>query len=140
MSGIEICGLVLGALPLLVKAIESCNEIRSVAQRLFYPGQALRSLCRKLKVELQEFQDTALILLLSVTDEHSARSLIADPGSDAWNNLEFESKLKAQLSWNYETWYALMEDVDRAIKDIRVHLRLGSGDVSTFSSSTDLRS
>jgi hypothetical protein len=63
MSGIEIVGIVLGALPIMITGIEKYSDGLSAARRLLHPRKELRNMHRAIRTELQVFRNTAIILL-----------------------------------------------------------------------------
>jgi hypothetical protein len=129
MSGIEVVGLVLGALPLVVHGIKGCSETFSTAERLFRPQRELNSLRRQINTELQLFRNTTERLLLNITNDLDTLELLQDPKSDRWKDTEFERKLRTLLGSSYTTWCAVMEDVMTAVTDIRGRLNLPGGNV-----------
>ena len=82
MSGIEVVGIVLGALPIMVNGIERYSEGLSAASRLFNTRRELRNLHRAVRTELQVFRNTALLLLHRIATESEVESLIREPTSD----------------------------------------------------------
>jgi len=123
MSGIEIVGLVLGALPLLAKSIESYSEALSTMQRILSPRIELRKIRRRVKIALQIFRNTVKLLLLKIVDEAEATDLLQEPGSKKWLEAGFEQKLRELLGDSYSAWYTIMEDINSAVGVIRASLR-----------------
>ena len=124
MSGFEIVGVVLGALPLIVSGIEGCSEGLSAARRLFNPRRELRNLHRAIKTELQIFRNTALLLLHRIATEIEVESLIREPTSDLWRAPYFEKQMRTLLGSSYSVWCEVMTEVSNAIKEISIDLGL----------------
>jgi hypothetical protein len=124
MSGIEIVGLVLGALPLLVSGIAQLSATLSTVDRIIRPQRELNSLRIRINTELQLFRNTTQQLLLKITNDTDVKNLLEYPSSTLWKEDEFERKLKDMLAESYSVWQQAMKDVLEAIKDIRTRLNL----------------
>jgi FtsZ-binding cell division protein ZapB len=124
MSGIEIVGLVLGALPLLVSGIAKLSATLSTVDRLIRPQRELNSLRMRINTELQLFRNTTQQLLLKITNDTDVKNLLEYPSSARWKEEEFERKLKDMLAESYSVWQQAMKDVLGAVEDIRNRLNL----------------
>jgi len=124
MSGIEVVGLVLGALPLLVSGIAQLSATLSTVDRIIRPQRELNSLRIRINTELQLFRNTTQQLLLKITNDTDVKNLLEYPSSALWKEDEFERKLKDMLAESYSVWQQAMKDVLEAIKDIRARLNL----------------
>jgi hypothetical protein len=124
MSGIEVVGIVLGALPIMVNGIERYTEGISAASRLLNPRRELRNLHRAVRTELQIFRNTALLLLHRIATESEVESLIQEPTSDLWKAPGFDKQMKTLLGSSYSVWCEVMADISNAIKDISIDLGL----------------
>ena len=124
MSGIEVVGIVLGALPIMVSGIEKYSEGLSAARRLFHPHRELRNLHRAIRTELQIFRNTALLLLHRIATESEIESLIREPTSKLWKAPGFEKHMKTLLGSSYSVWCEVMADISNAIRDISIDLGL----------------
>lgn len=124
MSGIEIVGIVLGALPIMVSGIERYSEGLSVARRLLHPRRELRNLHRAIRTELQVFRNTALLLLHRIATESEVETLVREPSSQLWRAPGFENHMKTLLGSSYSVWCEVMADISNAITDISMDLGL----------------
>ena len=129
MSGIEIVGLVLGALPIIINGIERYSDGFSAARRLLRPGRELRNMHRATRTELQIFRNTAALLLHRIATENQAHTLIQEPASTLWKTPSFEIQMKSLLGSSYLTWCEVMTDISNAIKEISVELGLPLNEV-----------
>ncbi|KAK7420552.1 hypothetical protein QQX98_002751 [Neonectria punicea] len=105
MSGFEVAGIVLGALPL---AIEALDRYREVAKRLGF--------WYKIRLEYQKCSDhltyyrlayrrhLKLLLLPLVLDDDKIQELLSDPGGKGWKNQAVGSLLEARLDESYELY------------------------------------
>lgn len=124
MSGIEVVGIVLGALPLMVNGIERYSEGISATRRLLNPRRELRSLHRTIRTELQVFRNTALLMLHRIATESEVQSLIQEPTSHLWKAPDFERQMRTLLGSSYSVWCEVMADISNAIRDISIDLGL----------------
>jgi hypothetical protein len=124
MSGIEVVGIVLGALPIMVNGIEKYSEGLSAARRLLNPRRELRNLHRAIRTELQVFRNTALLLLHRIATESEVESLIREPTSNLWKAPAFERDMRTLLGSSYSVWCEVMSDISNAIREISRDLGL----------------
>jgi len=124
MSGIEVVGIVLGALPIMVNGIERYSEGLSAARRLLNPRRELRNLHRAIRTELQIFRNTALLLLHRIATETEVESLVREPSSTLWKAPGFEKQMRALLGSSYLVWCEVMADISSAITEISIDLGL----------------
>jgi hypothetical protein len=98
MSGIEIAGLVLGAFPILLYALESYRE----SAEIFGDWWRVKSVYSKCKQELRYHQllyeyNIERFLLPLVADDEELRRLMNDPAGAAWEDPRLEEKLQKRL-------------------------------------------
>jgi hypothetical protein len=129
MSGIEIIGIVLGALPIMISGIEKYSDGVSAARRLFNPRRELRNMHRAVRTELQVFRSTAILLLHRIATDDRVRALIQEPTSVLWKTPGLETQMNTLLGSSYSIWCEVMIDISNAIKDISVELGLPCSEV-----------
>ncbi|KAM3550099.1 hypothetical protein ARSEF4850_008513 [Beauveria asiatica] len=81
MSGIEVAGLVLGAFPLLISALEHGRDTAKVLE-IFW------------KIRRENLE--ALLLPL-IVDDNEVQDLLKNPGGPRWQDPELEGRLKGRL-------------------------------------------
>ncbi|KAL1640287.1 hypothetical protein SLS58_007103 [Diplodia intermedia] len=126
MSGIEVAGLVLGAIPLAVKAFKIYAE--SVSQVKRYRGYRnhLQDLYQDLDSEYIVYLNTCEQLLDGIVDHNAQKTkLLEDPGGDAWRDPELEEKLKRRLARSYENYMETVQGMKSAVEEIKARLKLG---------------
>jgi orotate phosphoribosyltransferase-like protein len=129
MSGIEVVGIVLGALPIMMNGIEKYSDGLSAAKRLLHPRKELRNMHRTIRTELQVFRNTAVILLHRIATEAQVRALVQKPTSILWKKPGFETQMQDMLGSSYFIWCEVMADISNAIKEIGVELGLPCDEV-----------
>lgn len=123
MSGIEIAGLVLGAFPLLIHALESYRE----AADLLSDWWRIEGAYRKCRHELDYHQlmfegNIERFLLPLVADEEELKDLIADPAGDSWEDPELEERLRCRLPKSYKIFLDIMRDINDVIELLKKEL------------------
>jgi hypothetical protein len=83
MSGLEIAGLVLGALPLAIKAIQGYRETFSSLTKI---EKGLENLESDLQTEQVRFQNTCELLLIGIVPPMKINAMIADPLGPEWKS------------------------------------------------------
>ncbi|KAF2737057.1 hypothetical protein EJ04DRAFT_410694, partial [Polyplosphaeria fusca] len=127
MSGIEIAGLVLGAFPILIYALESYRE---GAEGLVDWWQIKRAYtrCRQDLTYHQLMFEGNVERLLSplVVDDDELKSLMADPAGQAWEDKELEERLKARLPKSYKLFLEIMGDINKLMESLKKELGINN--------------
>ncbi|KAF2750320.1 hypothetical protein M011DRAFT_474775 [Sporormia fimetaria CBS 119925] len=124
MSGIEVAGLTLGALPLLISAIESYNEGLDPIKSFIRWERELPQLIRKLRNEHVHFAQTMRLLLEPITTEFELADMLAEPAGPLWKDHRMVNKLQDKLQESFGAYQNTMADVDRIMKKIAGKLDL----------------
>ncbi|KAL0265342.1 hypothetical protein SLS55_001307 [Diplodia seriata] len=125
MSGIEVAGLVLGALPLIIHAITVYADGVSTVERYFKYEIPLRNLHRALEAEYVIYQNTCEELLNGIVEGNEQRAALLDkPGGPDWAKPALEERLKQRLSRAYTAYIGTMESMKDTISGIEALLKL----------------
>ncbi|KAK8246592.1 hypothetical protein HDK90DRAFT_15116 [Phyllosticta capitalensis] len=126
MSGIEIAGLVLGAVPLIVVAMEKYSEAAKMYDSFKKHRTHLISACRRLKAEQRVYQNTYMTLLSGIIPRHEiARIVQKGPKQTSnWKRQEFENILQKRLARDYEVFSGLMEEMNFIVREFAKELNL----------------
>lgn len=116
MSGLEVAGIVLGALPLIISALENLRDGASRLGRLI-----------KFKAEYSktwgEVEDEELMYRLQlkrllkplvrddVLADDNLEVLLLDPTADLWKEPDLDNAVRARLGESYERYFANVEDI-----------------------------
>lgn len=111
MSGFEVAGLILGALPILIPAIQHIRQGLSTRKH----DQQLQSLVRNLKTEQVKLQNVCERLLDGLVPPSQIQTMISHPLGDLWRDEEIARKIRARL-WDRDS-YDAFETTIRSIKD-----------------------
>ncbi|KAL8791112.1 MAG: hypothetical protein Q9195_006056 [Heterodermia aff. obscurata] len=124
MSGIEVTGIVLGAIPLLISALEHYAEGLHLIRRWLRYKRELKSLIRLLRAEHSRFLGTCERVLYGLVTVPERRLLIDQPGSSHWKDLALDQKLRQRLQHAYTPYMESIDDMTEAIEDLRDRLNL----------------
>ncbi|OCL11415.1 hypothetical protein AOQ84DRAFT_423587 [Glonium stellatum] len=125
MSGFEIAGAVLGALPILISALEHYRE----AAKVFDTWWKIRSEYHKCITKMTGHHICytnsikQLILPLKADDGEISR-LMAEPNGDAWKDPQIAQQLEARLQGSYKLFLEIMQQMNGVIVELGKELGL----------------
>jgi hypothetical protein len=126
MSGLEVAGIVLGALPLVISALEHyANGVQTAKRYLRYKSE-LKTLILQIDTERCIFTNTLEQLLGGIVRIEHMSGFLSNPGGEAWKNAEVESKLSNRLSSVYKIYLGNVQGMERSLQSIMGKLALGS--------------
>jgi hypothetical protein len=132
MSGLEVAGIVLGAIPLVVSALEHYIDGVQTVRRLFGYRLELKKLVMVLVTEDATFRNTCEKLLDGIASPSTVESLLQDPGGLLWNDPALNRKLKARLQTSHSVYMTRVQDMNEALEVFKQRLALGpDGKVSS---------
>ncbi len=125
MSGFEIAGVILGAFPILISALEG---YRLLAKRvgLWYNIRQEYQKCKN-EVNAQRVAFIGnlrrLLFTLAVDDARVSR-LLADPGGDEWNDTGLAHQLRDHLRDSHDVFLGTIEDMKRTIGELKKEITI----------------
>ena len=120
MSGIEIAGLVLGAFPLLIYALESYREGAEVVGDWWRIECAYTKCKQDLNYHRLLFEDNIERFLLPlIVDDDELMQLMKNPAGTAWEAPELEKKLQERLPKAYDTFLGVMIDINKLMESFK---------------------
>jgi hypothetical protein len=133
MSGIEIAGLILGALPLIIAGIESYQEGLDPIKAFYSWERQLPHYINKLRLQHVHYEQTIRLLFSSITTERQFDSMLADP-LGAWQDEELASKLQHKLDEAYGAYETTIANIQKIMVKIagKLDLERASSVRSTF--------
>jgi len=126
MSGFEVAGVVLGSLPLIISALEHYAEGIATAKRFWRYKTELRSLILQVNTERGIFINTLEQLLTGIVRVDHMTDFLANPGGDAWRDLEVDSKLKERLRSAYGIYIDNVRGMELSLSHMKQKLALDS--------------
>ncbi|KAF5005212.1 hypothetical protein FDECE_8333 [Fusarium decemcellulare] len=125
MSGFEVAGIVLGAFPLAIAALEKYQE---VAERLnlFY---AIRSEYKRCHDELGFHQlmfktNLKRLVLPLAVDDDKIEKLLADPGGAGWKETSIDDHLKKRMKDSYVLYFQYVKEMGAIMDNLKQELAL----------------
>ncbi|KFY40339.1 hypothetical protein V495_05476 [Pseudogymnoascus sp. VKM F-4514 (FW-929)] len=105
MSGVEAAGLVLGALPLMISALEHYRATAEVLNGWRWINADYRKCRHELIYCNDEFQTNLQELLLPmIADDEKLKILLEDPGGPSWEDPELNETLKKRIPSRYNSY------------------------------------
>lgn len=125
MSGLEVAGIVLGALPLIISALEHYAQGVSTAKRFWHFKSELRFLLLRINTEKVTFVNTLEHLLTGIVRIDRMAEMLANVGGQDWQDETIEQCLKDRLRGAYEVYLANVQGMAGALQKIMDKLALG---------------
>lgn len=123
MSGIEVAGLLLGAFPLLISALEHYRQSEEVLEDWWQIKKEYKKCKNELLLQEMAFENNLerFLLPLVVGDDEIA-ALIAEPGGMKWKDPALEDKLKIRLPKSYELFLDTIQDIKSTVDGLKDEL------------------
>ncbi len=124
MSGIEVAGLVLGAIPLLVVALQHHEACEDKVTIFVYWRKYLARTRRTLLLLHVSYKMTLKTVLKPITDDVELEELLDKPESSLWRSRDIRDALRRGLHDAYEPFLSLTMEVNDIIIEVLNHLDL----------------
>jgi hypothetical protein len=121
MSGFEVVGVVLGAIPIIITVIQKYRPIWKYTREL-------RALQRGLEVEHLVLQGTCERLLIKTIAIKDIKALISDPFGPLWKKQAIHRSVRLRLWNSYDVFEETVHDMSRVVNELAEKLGL---DLST---------
>ena len=125
MSGVEVAGLILGAFPLLITALEHYRESAEVLGD-WWKFKRKYIKCKR-DVEYHQITFTSNLeelLLPLIVDDDQLELLLASPGGLAWQDDALEKKLRERLPNAYNAYLDSINEINEVMKKLTQELGL----------------
>lgn len=131
MSGVEVAGLILGAFPLMITALEHYRDTAEVLEGWWKIKREYLKCMRNLKYHKLAFEENLEELLLPlIADEDKLQLLLEEPGGQAWKEQELEDMLKERMPKTYSSYLDTVEEMLETVQALedalgmnKVHFR-----------------
>jgi hypothetical protein len=122
MSGLEVAGVVLGALPLVISALEHYGEGVNTAKRYWRYKAEVRSLILQVNTERGIFINTLEQLLTGIVKIEHMAEFTSEPGGDTWRVVG--KLLENRLRGAYEIYLDNVRGMEASLKQMMEKLAL----------------
>jgi hypothetical protein len=122
MSGLEVAGVVLGALPLVISALEHYVNGLNTAKRFWLYKREMQSMMQLVKTERSLFENTIEHLLTGIVK--AERMTEVRSGGHFWQDGDVELGLKNRLSYSYEIYHDNVRGMEASLQAIMRKLGL----------------
>ncbi|KAK5626598.1 hypothetical protein RRF57_002313 [Xylaria bambusicola] len=123
MSGFELAGLILGAVPLLISALEHYGDGLSTLKRWRRYEHELRSLVRNLDTERVKLQNVCEKLLVGIVPESQIETMIKDPRGNLWREEKIQKKIQSRLWEGYRLFEDTVADIKKAVEEMEERIK-----------------
>ncbi|KAI0185433.1 hypothetical protein EV127DRAFT_348325 [Xylaria flabelliformis] len=127
MSGFEVVGIVLGAIPLLVSALEHYERGMKTIQIVRRRAKVMHSLATALSTEQTILRNTCETLLGGIIDPEDMKPLLAEPFGSLWQDPGTKALVERRLDHTLKDFKTLVYSMKEAVEEIRSKLGLGPG-------------
>jgi hypothetical protein len=130
MSGFEVAGVVLGAFPIAISALEKYREVANRAG-LFWKIRVEHKKCSdELKFHQLRLKTNLKSLLLPLgVDDGKLTKLLSNPGGDGWREREVAEQLEQRLQDAYELYLDYIKGMERVLEELNHELAFDSDPV-----------
>jgi hypothetical protein len=124
MSGIEVAGIVLGAIPLVISGLEHYAEgARTIKSMWDYPRE-FKQLSSRLRMEDTMFRNTMELLLSDRVGNRRLEDMLTQPGGIAWAETQVEQELHRILQGSYAVFLETVVRMNEVLAAFIARLRL----------------
>jgi hypothetical protein len=132
MSGLEVAGVVLGAFPLLLAAIEHWHNIANIYD-------LHRRIRRRYKecqhdIEYQKIicrQNLEALLTPILRDADEVDRLVADPGGQGWSDPALQESLEERMHGSYHMYREIITKMEDVVNKLKKELSMDEGSTSS---------
>ncbi|KAK5703861.1 hypothetical protein LTR97_002874 [Elasticomyces elasticus] len=143
MSGIEVAGLVLGAIPLVVSGLEHYADGVRTVKMIFRPEANFMSLSRHMRVEDAVYREMIGRIILDCVDDQTYNNLMKDIDGKFWSDPNIAKELHAGLQQKLERSYSIFLEtvvsMNTTLKKFKARLQLGPDGKGPFNDPKSLR-
>jgi hypothetical protein len=122
MSGLEVADVVLGALPLVISALEHYVNCLNTAKRFWLYKKEMRSMAQLVKTEQSLFENTIEQLLTGIVKVERMAEIRS--GANFWQDGAVEIGLKDRLRSSYEIYLDNVRGMEASLQKIMKKLAL----------------
>jgi hypothetical protein len=120
MSGFEIAGVVLGAFPIAITALEKYREVAKLWGFWWEIRYEYQKCSSEVKFHRLGFtRNLKQLLLPMVSNQAQILRLLADPGGKEWKEQSIAQQLEDRLQDSYELYFEIIQQLQRTMEELQ---------------------
>lgn len=123
-TGIEVAGLVLGALPLVLAGLQSYADGIAVSRRFRMFDLEVKALKTDVMTENARYRNSIELLLIGLVHPRDMSAFLADAGGDLWKEEGFNQRLRERLGKSYDAYMSTVAQLHITIQALEDRLKL----------------
>jgi hypothetical protein len=124
VTGVETAGLVLGAIPLLISALENLENMAAPTKAFFSWKPHLRKLIQELYTIHTSYDQAVRLLLKPFADHADQTTMMDDPRSELWKEGDIADSLRGHLGSAYRPFTLTIDEVSEILVEIATCLNI----------------
>ncbi|KAH8900845.1 hypothetical protein GQ53DRAFT_740699 [Thozetella sp. PMI_491] len=122
MSGIEVVGVVLQAIPVAIETLKKYNEAIGEVKRWIRYKKEAQSLIRTLENERLRLENAYEKLLIGIVPPSLIEAMIADPGGPLWKADDIQRKVRARLWRSHKRFEEVTNEICGAMSEFEAKI------------------
>jgi hypothetical protein len=124
VTGVEAAGLVLGAIPLIISALENYENLAAPTKAFIHWKRHLRRLIRELYTIHTSYDQAVRLLLKPFVDLADQTTMMEDPRSELWREGDIADSLRDKLGPVYGPFILTIDEVSEILVEIATCLNI----------------
>jgi hypothetical protein len=124
VTGVEAAGLVLGAIPLIISALENYENLAAPTKAFIHWKRHFRRLINELYAIRTSYDQAIHLLLEPFADKADRHTMLEDPRSELWREGEIAESLRDNLGLTYDPFILTIEEVSDILVEIATCLNI----------------
>lgn len=124
VTGVEAAGLVLGAIPLIISALENYENLAAPTKAFFHWKRTLRRLIRELYTIHTSYDQAVRLLLKPFADLTDQTKMMEDPRHRLWREGDVADSLRDKLGSVYDPLILTIDEVSEILVEIAACLNI----------------
>jgi hypothetical protein len=118
LTGVEIAGLVLGAIPLIISALEHYEDFTAPTKAFIHWRRRLRRLIQELYIIRASYDQAIRLLLEPFADLADQTTMMDNPRSELWTEGVIADNLRNKLGPVYNPFIFTINEVSEILVEI----------------------
>lgn len=125
MSGFEVAGIVLGAFPLAISALEGYRQLARRMKFFHEIREEYQKCLNDLRYNRLRFHRNIKQLLIPLgADKAEVNDLLANPGGEVWSNHPIATALEARLEESYSLYLDTIDSIKITMDELNSELAM----------------